>query len=356
VRNFFSPPDDPVVSTAGGGALGGWAGLSGAKKLAIVAAVAAAGLGVVMWPTLSPSGAPVKPVLADQHQAAPISDFQAAPPPAVQNVVARVMNDPPPPGATPARPVPTEMALYVGKAPAPVATHVAASGGATASDPLGVNAVVPTNHATIVIHPDFVIRAGEVIPCLPVDAQNSSRPSFSTCRVPSWFRGSNQRRGLMPPGTRLFGAIKTGLSAGQERLGITYSLIQTPWFNMPVASPAGDALGRGGVDGDVNTFFWDRAGAVALYALMDTTIGIGQNVASNAMSRSLANGGTTLNLQSQSQSLAGREFDATINKPPVLTRDQALPVTVTVGQDLDFYDACALALRVNSMACPVQSQ
>ena len=357
MRSFFGgSPDDPMPPESAGGA-GGWAGLSGAKKLAIVGGVAAAGLGVIMWPNISFGPPPAKPVTGDQHQPAPISDFQNAPP--VQDVVARVMGGgatPATPG-TPARPVPTEMALYVGKYP-PVTSGAAGSApvAAASSDPLAPNTVVPTNHATVVMHPDYVIRAGEVIPCLPVDAQNSSKPNFSTCRVPVWFRGSNQRRGLLSPGSRLFGSIRTGLQAGQERLGIAYNLIQTPWFNMPVSSPAGDAMGRGGIDGDVHTFFWDRAGAVALYALMDTAVGVGQNAASNAMSRTFSNGGTSLNLQSNSESLAGKEFDATINKPPVFTRDQALPITVTVGQDLDFYDACKVAMQVDPMACPVQSQ
>jgi type IV secretion system protein VirB10 len=356
MRSFFSSsPDDPVAVS---GAPGGWAGLSGWNKLAIVSGVAVAALGVVMWPNFGSNPASKKPVPAEQHPPAQISDYQAPPP--VQDVAARVMGGgPAAPQGMLQRPVATEMSLYVAKAPLPPSPSPTAAQGASSPDSadrsaLAPNAAVPTNHATIVTHPDYVIRAGDVIPCLPVDAQNSSRPSFTTCRVPVWFRGTNQRRGLLPPGARLFGQIREGLSAGQERLGISYSLIQTPWFNMPIAAPAGDALGRGGVDGDVNTFFWDRAGAVGLYALMDAAVGVGQNAATNALTRSFGGNGTTLDFSSPSQSLASREFDATINKPPVLTRDEALPVTVTVGQDLDFFDACKQAMRVDPMACPLQ--
>jgi type IV secretion system protein VirB10 len=234
------------------------------------------------------------------------------------------------------------MSLYT--APIPVPTRVAAAvpgsvgydpgaanqtgTGINPNDKLGASlanaTVLPTSYATIVEHPDFVIRAGDVIPCLPVDAQNSSRPSFTTCRIPTWFRSSNQRRGLLPPSSRMFGQIRSGLQAGEERLGILYTLIQTPRFNMPIAAPAGDAMGRGGVDGDVHTFFWDRAGAVALYALFDMATGVGQNLATQSLSQSLGgNNGTNLNITGQSQTLASKEFDATINKPPVLTRDQA---------------------------------
>lgn len=359
MRNIFSAPG-PGASTSADLTPGGWNGLSGSKKLAIVAAVAVTGVGFVMWPSLSSSPAPAKPVTADQHPAARISEYQE--PAAVTDVASRVMGDVRTSPVTAQQPLPTEMSLYVGKITLPVPAAGEGTSGAMGTGDAGsrsvfaANPVVPTNHATIVTHPDYVIRAGDVIPCLPIDAQNSSRPSFTTCRVPNWFRGSNQHRGLLPPGSRMFGQIKVGLQANEERLGISYSLIQTPWFDMPIDAPAGDAMGRGGVDGDVHTFFWDRAGAVGLYALMDVAVGVGQNVATNALTKSMGSNGTTLDFSGPSQSLASKEFDATINKPPILTRNQALPVTVTVGQNLDFYEGCKEAMRIDPMACPVQSQ
>jgi len=351
MRNLFSSPspDDPVPVA---NPASGWNGLSGRAKLGIVGGVAVAAIAAVMWPGFNTRPAPAQPAQADQHPAARISEYE--PPPPVTDVAARVMGGPPAPIVTRTRPVPTEMALYTARPTAvPIATAPAAVAATASAD---ASAGLPqTNRASLVKNPDFLIRAGDVIPCLPIDAQNSSRPGFSTCSVPVWFRSSNQRRGLLPPHSRLFGQIRSGLQAGEERLGIVYSLIQTPNFNMPIASPAGDAMGRAGVDGDVQTFFWDRAGAVALYALMDAAVGTGQNLASSAMSKMFTNGGgTSLNFTGATQSLAGREFDATINRPPVLTRDQALPVTVTVGQDLDFYDACMRAMRVDPMACPLQ--
>jgi type IV secretory pathway VirB10-like protein len=350
---FGGSAADEVAPVAGAAATGGWNSLSGLTKISIVSGVAATAVAVVMWPSFTSHPASNQAVQAEQHPAARVDDYQA--PPEAQDVAARVMGDNTAPAGTRHRPAPTEMALYAAPLPYkpavnPVSTVAAAASGA---DP-AADGLPSTNHASLVRHPDFVIRAGDVIPCLPIDAQNSSRPSFSTCSVPNWFRSSNQRRGLLPPHSRMFGQIRTGLQAGEERLGIVYSLIQTPNFNMPISVPVGDAMGRGGADGDVHTFFWDRAGAVGLYALMDVGIGAGQNVASTAMTKALGSNGPTLDFTGQSQSLAAREFDATINKPPVLTRDQALPVTVTVGQDLDFYDACMQAMRVDPMACPLQ--
>ena len=75
---------------------------------------------------------------------------------------------------------------------------------------------------------------------------------------------------------------------------------------------------------------------------------------SSALSRALSgNNGTTLNFGSQAQGLASQEMANQVNRRPVLTRDQAMPMTVTVGQRLDFTSACKKAMQVDPMACPL---
>lgn len=364
MRSLFSSPADTVGGPAAPSrppATGGWSNLNGNVKLAILSGTAIAIVAAVLWPGSTPP-APQPP--ADQHPAAPIRDFQPPPAPTMGDTLDGVTSTAPAASA-PApliryRPVPTEMSLYRidsarGSAPPPAATPAAAraapADGAESDMP-------PTSHGSLVKHPDFLIRPGTVIPCLPVGHQNSEKPGFEMCNVPVWFRGTNLRRGLLPPHTLLFGHMQAGLQGGEQRLGIVYTLIETPWFNMPLASPAGDPLGAAGLDKtEVQTFFWDRAGAVALYSLMDAGVGIGQSLAASAVSRAFSgNNGTSVNLNTgaQTQSLAGKEFDSTINRPPIGTRAPALPVTVTVGQDLDFYDICMKAMRVDPMACPLQ--
>jgi len=288
------------------------------------------------------------------------------------------------PAPTRRRAVPTEMALFavpVQSAAAAGAGKAAATGELLAGEPGGAGGgirnganggadpddrlaahlsgatTLPTTRATLVRNAEFTIRAGDVIPCLPVDAQNSGRPGFTTCRVPEWYRGSDQRRGLLPPGTRIFGQIRTGLAQGEMRLGVLYTEIQTPRFKIALAAPGADALGRAGLDGDLQTFFWDRAKGVALYALLDVAIGAGQAAGSAALSRSLTgSNGSVVNFGSiggQAQGLASQEMANQVNRRPVLTRDQAMPMTVTVGQDLDFSGVCRQAMQVDPMACPL---
>jgi len=96
---------------------------------------------------------------------------------------------------------------------------------------------------------------------------------------------------------------------------------------------------------------------VALYALLDVAIGAGQAAGSAALSRSLTgSNGSVVNFGSiggQAQGLASQEMANQVNRRPVLTRDQAMPMTVTIGQDLDFSGVCRQAMQVDPMACPL---
>ena len=376
MRSVFSqadngaPPAAPSTVSASGT---GWNALSGKAKIALVGGAVAAIFAVVVVPGLGPHKHAVP---AQQVEAHPPASINAYAPPMAQNVVSRVTGAPR--QDTTAAPLvrqvpaPTEMALYtapsstIAEAGNQASGNTVSAGGAQQAGAVGGDQTngltselsgttqLATSHATLVRNSSFLIRAGAVIPCLPIDAQNSSRPGFTSCRVPEWFRSSDQSRGLIPPGTRIFGQIRSGISQGQRRLGVVYTLIEAPRFNMTLAAPGADSMGRAGLDGDIHTFFWDKAGAVALYALMDVAVGTGQNLASSALSRAFNGGyGQTLNFGSQGQSLASQEFQTTMNRPPILTRDQALPMTVTVGQDLDFTAACKLALSVDPMACPL---
>ena len=231
---------------------------------------------------------------------------------------------------------------------------VSAAGTPTVAMPGGEGAV----HAVFLTHRSYTIRAGSSLPCTPVEANDSSRTGYVTCRTPKWVRSDDARRGLLPPHTVIVGQIKEGMDRFQRRLGVVYTKIEAPWFTVTFPGIGADAMGRAGEDADIQTFFWDRAGAVALYALMDTAIGAGQAAGTAALSRGVTgSNGTVLNFGSlggQAQGLASQELQGSINRPPVATRDQALPVTVQVGQDIDLYDACTRAMQVDPLACPLQ--
>src|SRR5271166_6984065 len=102
MRNLFSSPspDDPVPVA---NPASGWNGLSGRAKLGIVGGVAVAAIAAVMWPGFNTKPAPAQPAVAEQHQPARITDYEAPPP--VTDVAARVTGGPAATIATRTRPV-----------------------------------------------------------------------------------------------------------------------------------------------------------------------------------------------------------------------------------------------------------
>lgn len=374
---FAADLDGPPNGGAAVDKVTGWSGLSGRSKILLAGASVAAIMAAVVVPGITSKRVVQTSATNDSHVPSQIKTYTPPPAPDVSSRMTGAT------ASTASAPVmvrrvssPTEMELFaptIGSSAGSAANGGASSGdgavgaggagavsgaqqasyqgggqGGTQMDGSGIS------DATLVRHPSYVIRAGAIIPCLPVPAIDSSRPGYTTCRVPEWFRGSDERRGLLPPGTLIFGHIASGITDGQRRLGVVYTKIETPEFNLQLNAPGADEMGRAGLDGDVHTFFWQKAGAVAVYALMDAAVGVGQNLATSALSNTFAGGGTTLNFGNQSESLASQEMQQTLNRPPILTRDQALPMTVTVGEDLDFSKACQLAMTVNPMACPLQ--
>lgn len=392
MRNIFARrPEDEAPEAA---EPTGWDRLHGGAKIALAVAVVGGVTCFVMFSGGSPQPRNLPAKGADPAPNERINDYQ--PPPArgvietmtdqvSSNMAALGMGAP---RGRPRRP-PTEMALYSASGSGSASGQSGDSGqsggggqrransgdgaeggsvssgprgGAGEDDPLAAHladpTALPTMRAVVTRNRDFVIEAGADIPCLPVDAQNSALPGFTKCRVPEWFRGTNMRRGLLPPGTVIFGQLRNGVAQGQKRLGYLYTQIQSPWFKVGIAAPGADAMGRPGGEADEQTFFWDRAGAVALYALLDAGIGAAQAAGSAALAGAVSGGrgGNVLslgNIGGQAQGLAAQEMQSRLNRPSVLTRDQAMPMTVTVGQELDFTDACRRAMRVNPMACPL---
>ena len=387
MRSLFNRDAGPAAA-AEVAAPGGWDGMRGGTKLVLGGVVVAGVIAAVVLPGMGQRAAPQ----LQNQEPRPLARINEYEPPPTREVLLEAAkaaglvpstgNSAPAPARR--RAAPTEMALFAipvqsagaagaGKSAAIADTLAGEPGGVGGGIRNGINGgadgddrlaahlsgatTLPTMRATLVRNAEFTIRAGDVIPCLPSDAQNSGRPGFTSCRVPEWFRSSDQRRGLLPPGTRIFGQIRTGMAQGEMRLGVLYTKIQTPRFEIALAAPGADALGRAGLDGDVQTFFWDRAKGVALYALLDVAIGAGQAAGSAALSRSLSgsNGGVVNfgNIGGQAQGLASQEMASQVNRRPVLTRDQAMPMTVTVGQDLDFSGVCKQAMQVDPMACPL---
>ncbi len=183
---------------------------------------------------------------------------------------------------------------------------------------------------------NFLIAAGSFIPCVLQSAMDSSQPGYVSCIIPRNVYSDNGRVVLMEKGTKIIGEYQGGLDRGQYRLFVLWTRAVTPrGIAIDVASPATDALGRGGMDGRVNNFFWQRFGTALLFSLVEDAATVGAEVVGNSASN-------TTRVPSDAASTILQQNGQI---KPVLRKNQGEDVGITVAQDFDFSTVYGLALK-----------
>lgn len=183
---------------------------------------------------------------------------------------------------------------------------------------------------------NFLITAGSFIPCVLQSAMDSSQPGYVSCIVPRNVYSDNGRVVLMEKGTKIVGEYQGGLDRGQYRLFVLWTRAVTPrGIAIDVASPATDALGRGGIDGRVNNFFWQRFGTALLFSLVEDAATVGAEAVGNSASN-------TTRVPSDAASTILQQNGQI---KPVLRKNQGEDVGITVAQDFDFSTVYGLSLK-----------
>jgi type IV secretion system protein VirB10 len=206
----------------------------------------------------------------------------------------------------------------------------------TSLDTLRQASVIGQAQARSLPDRNFLITAGSFIPCVLQSAMDSSQPGYVSCIVPRNVYSDNGRVVLMEKGTKIVGEYQGGLNRGQYRLFVLWTRAVTPrGIAIDVASPAADALGRGGMDGRVNNFFWQRFGTALLFSLVEDAATVG----AEAVGNSAAN---TTRVPSDAASTILQQNGQI---KPVLRKNQGEDVGITVAQDFDFSTVYGLSLK-----------
>jgi len=183
---------------------------------------------------------------------------------------------------------------------------------------------------------NFLITACSFIPCVRQTAMDSSQPGYVSCIVPRNIYSDNGRVVLMEKGTRIVGEYQGGVNRGQDRLFVLWTRAVTPrGVAIDVGSPATDALGRGGMDGRVDNFFWQRFGTALLFSLVEDAATVGAEAAGNS-------GSNTTRVPSDAASTILQQNGQI---KPVLRKNQGEDVGITVAQDFDFSAVYGLRLK-----------
>ncbi|MGH7019217.1 MAG: type IV secretion system protein VirB10 [Brevundimonas sp.] len=173
---------------------------------------------------------------------------------------------------------------------------------------------------------NLLITAGTSLPCVLQTAMDSATPGYVSCLVSRDVYSDNGAVVLMERGTRVLGEYRGGLETGRRRLFVLWTRAVTPTgVAVALASPATDALGRSGFDGEIDTRFWDRFGGALLLSIVDDGVyaaaGRGQELQSTARVPSDA---------------AAVALQNSVGIPPTLRKAQGAEVSIFVAQDLNF--------------------
>jgi type IV secretion system protein VirB10 len=348
---------DPAVSAVSGGRRL----LTAREKLAIGAVVLAACGVVALWPADRRGPAPEpQQTITEGGRNVPYRPMPVPEPPA--EAVARVTMPVVTPampmpgsGAGAARPTPSPILAYEDRAAPPVpaagpqGTRAAGPAGegvrATSDDSLAARlrpSRLQPARAAVLHHAELTIPMGARIPCLPEMPIDSAVAGFFSCIVPVDVRGATGTVVLMERGTRIVGEVRAALARGARRLFVVMTSALTPnGVEIGLDSPGADVVGQAGLDGAVDTHFFERFRGAMLLAFLDTGLQAAALVASNAVARERG-GISFFQFQGGGRQAANTALEADINIPSTLHRNQAEPMTVFVARNLSFEDVYRL--------------
>lgn len=190
----------------------------------------------------------------------------------------------------------------------------------------------------------FRLGAGTVIPCILDTAMDTTISGFLRCHLDRDIYSDTGAVVLLDAGTVVMGEYLASLKQGQERIGVIWSRARTPkGITVKLDSPGTDPVGRAGMDGEVETFFWSRYGAAVMFSLLQDAGAFARAYATYLATNggSNSNGAANpsvigVNTQSASEQTVGSTLRNSANIAPVLKKNQGERVDIFVRNDLEF--------------------
>jgi len=174
-----------------------------------------------------------------------------------------------------------------------------------------------------------IITQGATIQGVLETALNSDLPGYTRAVVSRDVRSFDGKAVLIPRGSRLIGQYRSAMSLGQSRVFVIWTRVIRPdGVSIQIVSPGADALGRGGLSGDVDSHFFTRFGGSILLSVLNGGIA--------------ALAGTPSTQISIGSPAAAAGTAATAIVPPstdvmpTVKVKQGEAITIFVSRDLDF--------------------
>ena len=191
---------------------------------------------------------------------------------------------------------------------------------------------VETSRATQLRNLDTLIAQGTMIGGILETAIQSDLPGMIRAVVSEDIYSFDGSTLLIPKGARLVGQYKSGLVRGQSRGFVIWNrLLKSDGVTVNLDSFGTDALGRAGLDGKIDTHFFERFGSSVLLSMIDTSLQIVANNSRNSTSATVA-----LETGDDFSRAAEIALENSIAIPPTINIKQGKRIKVFVSKDLDF--------------------
>jgi type IV secretion system protein VirB10 len=209
-----------------------------------------------------------------------------------------------------------------------------------------VGAATPKALARTLGDRNFLLTKGTFVEAVMETAMSSDLPGMVKALVTSDVYSTNGKVVLLERGTRLVGEFKGQLRNGQARVFCLWTRAETPkGVIINLDSGAADALGRSGLDGDIDNHWGLRLGSALLLSTWSDLL---QAVIDSQRRNSGDNNYITYDNSSRAaQDMATEALRQYINIPPTLLKNQGDPVRVFVARDLDFKNVYRLGVADN---------
>ncbi len=174
--------------------------------------------------------------------------------------------------------------------------------------------------------PATTVTQGTMIPAVLETAINTDVPGYVRAVVSQDVRSYDGSRILVPRSSRLVGQYQSGLQSGQRRAYVIWTtLIRPDGVSVQIASPATTFDGMTGLEGEVDSHFFQRFGSAMLLSVIGGLTAI-------------ASGGTSVILGG-GQDAASTALQQDGQRPPTVRVRQGEPIRVFTSRHLDFSQA-----------------
>ena len=216
-----------------------------------------------------------------------------------------------------------------------------ATGGATllgSEDPnlafanQNANLDVETATASQLQNLDSLIAQGTMIGGILETAIQSDLPGMVRAVISEDVYSFDGSHLLIPKGSKLVGRYRSGVTRGQSRVFVIWNrMIRNDGVSVNIGSYGTDNLGRSGLNGEVDTHFFERFGSSVLLSMIDAGLKIGVDSLEDSDSATVA-----LETGDDFSRASEIALENSIAIPPTIHVDQGKKIKVFVGKDLDF--------------------